>query len=367
MLSVLRGSVAVSVLALGFGFATPAFAQSAAEVSVRMGQLEEEMRQLTGQVEELSNQVRQLKSQLAAANGGAPAGQPVPAQPVLKLKKLSTAPQAQPLQTAAPAKLAAAVTNTSTSGDIQMTDTTASQDASAGQGIEQIQDQSAATVADGTESQGLARKAPGPKILGGLAGSNAASQSGDGGFQGQVLVAPGQQEPGDDAAVIAQQQQLASAAATAASTDNATQGGDSSAGSVQPVALGGDTPEALYERSNESLLRRQFGDAEAGFRTFLQKYPDHALAGSAQYWLGETYYAQNDFRQAAQAFLQGYRKYPDGRRAADSLLKLGISLSRLGQTQQACAAFASVDANYPKSVDARRRAQAESKRASCAS
>ena len=39
---------------------------------------------------------------------------------------------------------------------------------------------------------------------------------------------------------------------------------------------------------NTRLLRRQFGDAETGFSSFLQKYPDHSLAGSAQYWLGET-------------------------------------------------------------------------------
>src|SRR4051794_15973611 len=97
MLSVLRSSVAISVLALGFGLASPAFAQSAAETAVRMGQLEEEMRQLTGQVEELSNQVRQLKAQLAANSGAPP--QPAVGQAPLKLKKLSTTTQpAQPMQ-----------------------------------------------------------------------------------------------------------------------------------------------------------------------------------------------------------------------------------------------------------------------------
>ena len=76
-----------------------------------------------------------------------------------------------------------------------------------------------------------------------------------------------------------------------------------------------ESPEALYERSNESLLRRQFADAEAGFSSFIGKYPDHSLAGSAQYWLGETFYAQGDFRRAAQSFLQGYKNYPKSRRA----------------------------------------------------
>ena len=140
---------------------------------------------------------------------------------------------------------------------------------------------------------------------------------------------------------------------------------ESGSDTIETVALAPESPEVLYERSNESLLRRQFDEAEMGFRTFIEKYSDHSLAGSAQYWLGETYYAQNDFKQAAQSFLKGYRQYPKSRRAADSLLKLGISLGRLGQKQQACAAYGAVTSEYPKAVEARKRAQSEAKRAGC--
>jgi tol-pal system protein YbgF len=187
---------------------------------------------------------------------------------------------------------------------------------------------------DGSEEQVVISKAPGPKILGTL-GSGAA-QFGDGGFQGQVLV------PSEDKGGFA-----------------------SDPDAIETVALAPESPEALYERSNESLLRRQFGEAESGFRGFIQKYPGHSLAGSAQYWLGETYFAQSDFRQAAQTFLMGYQQYPKSRRAADSLLKLGISLARLGQKQQACAAYGAVSNEYPKAVEAKKRAQAEAKRAGC--
>ena len=201
-------------------------------------------------------------------------------------------------------------------------------------------------------------RSPAPTVLGAI--DNSAAQPGDGGFQGKVLVPPSQQEPGDDAFVQQQMQQQQQ-------QQPAISGGES----IETVALAPDaateSPESLYERSNESLLRRQFGEAEAGFSTFLQKYPDHSLSGSAQYWLGETFYAQGDYKRAAANFLQGYKKYPKSRRAPDSLLKLGISLNRLGQSEQACAAYAAVSAEYPKAVDARKRAQAEAKRAGCAS
>ena len=314
MLKYLRYLMTLALFASGL--ASPALAQSASELAVRVSQMEEQMRQLVGQVEELTFQVKQLKGVRGESDTGAI--ESIPNQPAAKTKQLAI------------------------------------QNAPAEQGIEQIDSSPLAKSSgeqtymideDGSEAQALARQAPGPKVLGSLSGS--ASDPDDGGFQGQVLVAPAQQETGTDAGMV--------------------QGGASGDGTdgIETVSLSPDSPESLYERSNESLLRRQFSDAEAGFRTFIEKFPEHSLAGSAQYWLGETYYAQSDFRQAAQAFLQGYKQYPKSRRAADSLLKLGISLNRLGQKQQACASYDAVSSEYPKAVEARKRAQAEAKRAAC--
>jgi tol-pal system protein YbgF len=346
MLKQLRSSAAGVVL-LGIGLGLPAHAQSAGDNAVRLDQVEQQLRQLVGQVEELTFEVKQLKSELAARDVGVngPAVTAPTNSPLDKPREVAS----QPLP--------------ASGGDIeQIGDQPISPLTDSPSSDLQSLDSPIASMNDGTVDL---NKAPGPQALGSLPGTNAAARPGDGGFQGKVLVAPAQQEPGDDAGVMqANGAAIAQTNGTAVGSGLGT--GDGSE-SVQTVALSPESPEALYERSNESLLRRQFGDAEAGFRTFLQKYPDHDLAGSAQYWLGETYYAQSDFRQAAQAFLQGYRQYPQSRRAADSLLKLGISLGRLGQQQQACAAFAAVNTEYPKAVEARKRAQSESRRAGCPS
>lgn len=326
MLRGVKFSVAVSALIVA-SLLSPAMAQSASEMAVRMQMLEEQVRQLTGQVQELSFEVKQLRAQ--AAPGAVPQ-QSGAVQPMTP-PAASVAGQPEPSQQK---RLAAASAGTPIPDN---------------NGIEVIEQQPlGGTVAGAAQTQPVLPDAPDLRVLGAM--DNAAAQPGDGGFQGKVLVPPSQQEPGNEV-VIQQPQQ-----------DDST---------IENVALApeasGESPESLYERSNESLLRRQFGDAEAGFSNFLQKYPDHSLAGSAQYWLGETFYAQGDFKRAASNFLQGYKKYPKSRRAPDSLLKLGISLNRLGQGEQACAAYAAVSAEYPKAVDARRRAQAESKRAGCAS
>ena len=337
MLKYVKSSVAAAAL-IGVGIVSPAMAQSASEVAVRMQQLEEQVRQLTGQVEQLTFEVKQLQSH------GAGAAVPQQSGAMEQITPPSSTAAAQP-EPSQQQRLAAASAGNPIpdSNDVE---TIAQQPINA---LPLPAPEPSAQEGDVAGAQA------GVKVLGSM--DSASAQPDDGGFQGQVLVPPSQQEAGDQPAV----QQGSGTAAAPAGAGDAVE-----TVSLDPAAQG-ETPEALYERSNESLLRRQFGDAEAGFSNFLQKYPDHSLAGSAQYWLGETYYAQGDYKRAAANFLQGYKKYPKSRRAPDSLLKLGISLNRLGQAEQACAAYSAVSAEYPKAVDARKRAQAEAKRAGCAS
>jgi tol-pal system protein YbgF len=140
---------------------------------------------------------------------------------------------------------------------------------------------------------------------------------------------------------------------------------------VETAALDGNqvtgagSAEQVYQTAYESMLGRQFGQAEAGFRTFVGKYPTHPLAGNALYWLGETYFVQGDYKQAAQNFLQGYRTYPESKKAPDSLLKLGMSLAKLGQKPQACGAYAEVTRKYATVALVRNQALQEMKRAGC--
>jgi tol-pal system protein YbgF len=168
---------------------------------------------------------------------------------------------------------------------------------------------------------------------------NKAAKEGDGGFAGQIVVG--------EAAV------------------GETNGAAVPDAGVEQVNLQPETPDDLFMRSEKSLLQLQYGEAETGFREFLAKYPDHNLAGSAQFKLGETFYAQQNYSEAAQNYLTGYKQFPKSRRAADSLLKLGLSLNKLGQKDQGCAALGSVGSEFPKAVEANKRAQSEFKRAGC--
>jgi tol-pal system protein YbgF len=174
---------------------------------------------------------------------------------------------------------------------------------------------------------------------------------------------PGAQPADGEAAIGEEQTALATSPQLPAGVVDGTAQNDT----IEQVSLTPQTesPEALYERYYEALLRKRYDEAETGFNDFLQKYPDNSLAGTVQYRLGEVFYARSDFRAAASNFLKGYTQYPKSRRAPDSLVMLGLSLRKLGEKEKACDALGSVATEFPRAVEAKKKAQAEYKRAGC--
>ncbi len=129
----------------------------------------------------------------------------------------------------------------------------------------------------------------------------------------------------------------------------------------------GGNPKQLYETAYGYLLQQDYGAAEASFDDFLKRYPNDALAGNAQFWLGESFFVRGQYKAAASAFLKGYQSYGRSAKAPDSLLKLAMSLGRLGQKDQACSSFAELNTRYPTaSADVKTRAAAERQRSGCA-
>jgi len=113
------------------------------------------------------------------------------------------------------------------------------------------------------------------------------------------------------------------------------------------IVLPGNTPQEQYDYSTGLLQRGAYAEAELALKAFVAQHPKDPLAGNAQYWLGETYYARSDFQNAAVTFAQGYQKYPKSSKAPDNLLKLGMSLGQIGQKDNACTAFKQLAKQFP--------------------
>ncbi len=131
------------------------------------------------------------------------------------------------------------------------------------------------------------------------------------------------------------------------------------------VQTGGGVQDQ-YNTALGYLRQQDYKNAEGALKNFLAQHPDDQLAGPATYWLGETYYVENDFTDAAQTFVNSLQKFPQSPKAPDSMLKLGMSLAKLNQKPQACATFKELPKKYPNaSSTIMQRAKVESSRAGC--
>jgi tol-pal system protein YbgF len=90
------------------------------------------------------------------------------------------------------------------------------------------------------------------------------------------------------------------------------------------------------------------------------------MASDAQYWLGESLFQRQRYRDAAEAFLNVSTKYDTSAKAPDALLRLGQSLAALEEKEAACAALGEVQRKYPRaSLSVRQGVEREQKRVHC--
>ncbi len=94
---------------------------------------------------------------------------------------------------------------------------------------------------------------------------------------------------------------------------------------MAPVAtapVAGEQP--AYQAAFDLLRNKQYPEAEAAFKTFLEQYPNGALAGNAHFWLGEFYAVVNGDNESARPHYESLvYQYPGSTKMPDALFKLG--------------------------------------------
>ncbi|MBO0735119.1 MAG: tol-pal system protein YbgF [Alphaproteobacteria bacterium] len=280
----------------------------AVDVELRMGRLEAQMRELTGRVEDAMNAVEQLRRRVEQVNSDVD----------LRLGQGQGPPQGPPRTATGSSQAAAGMTDTGPTGPMAM-------------------------------------RGPPP-------GANPPIAS----PPGSTLMPPGTPVPPPQDTPATGSTLTPPGPRQLTPPQSANVG---AAGGLRPPS-GGELPSGSvskeYNFAFGLLKQADYPAAEEAFRDFIARHPDDPLAGTAQYWLGETYYARRRYAEAASAFADGYKRYPKGAKAADDLLKLGMSLARANQKQNACVALVQLDHDFPKPGSAiKGRSAAEKKRLGC--
>ncbi len=125
-------------------------------------------------------------------------------------------------------------------------------------------------------------------------------------------------------------------------------------GTLPATQLPGEEGQA-YSYARELLANGRNAEAEAAFAQFLVNFPSATTTNDARFLLAFTQLARNNYRDAAQNFIQYLRVLPQGPRAPEAQVRLGMAFAGLAkdgdndaaELRQACSAFASLPRQYP--------------------
>lgn len=96
-------------------------------------------------------------------------------------------------------------------------------------------------------------------------------------------------------------------------------------GKVQPGE------KEAYEAALKAFQDGNLKKADTGFQAFVKKYPNSPYWPLAQFWLGNSEYAQKDYKSAIATLQAMVKRYPLHGRVPDALLTLANSQIEAGQ------------------------------------
>jgi tol-pal system protein YbgF len=131
-------------------------------------------------------------------------------------------------------------------------------------------------------------------------------------------------------------------------------------------ATGTLQPQDIYQAAYLDFSKGSYALAIAGFREFIRRFPDHPLAGNAQYWIGEAHFAQarslldagqpergrEELEKAVQEFRRVVANYPRGEKTPAALYREAMALLELQQPQVAQARLQYLVDNFPQAAEA---------------
>jgi len=124
-------------------------------------------------------------------------------------------------------------------------------------------------------------------------------------------------------------------------------------------------PQDIYQAAYIDFSKGSYALAMAGFREFLRRFPEHTLAGNAQYWIGESYFslarnsansgqaekATQELEQSVQELRKVVANYPRSEKAPTALYKEALALIELKQPGLAQQRLEYLVANFPQAEE----------------
>jgi tol-pal system protein YbgF len=124
---------------------------------------------------------------------------------------------------------------------------------------------------------------------------------------------------------------------------------------LEPKRVTIDGKEATVDNNEQRSYDAAFGlfkdadykNASAALSAFLINYPQSAYAGAAQYWLGNSYYAQRDCKSTVTTLQGMVKAFPDHSKSPDAMLNISACQLELKDKPASKKTLEAVIAQYP--------------------
>ena len=107
-----------------------------------------------------------------------------------------------------------------------------------------------------------------------------------------------------------------------------------------------------YRKALMLFAQGKHADARAAFQQVFDADPSGQLADNALFWIGETYFAAGDFKNAMRYYARVTNEYADQNKAPDAMFKTGMVFEKIGDLGMARRTFEECIRKYPYSTSA---------------
>ena len=114
-----------------------------------------------------------------------------------------------------------------------------------------------------------------------------------------------------------------------------------------------DEPIQTFRKAFILYQAQKYSEAVLTFSKFLEKFPDHPLAGSSQFYVGECYIKQKEFKLAIQEYQHVLTSYDRSPHVSDTLKQMIIAEEKLKLAQEAAKHRQLLTSLFPQSPAAK--------------
>ena len=115
----------------------------------------------------------------------------------------------------------------------------------------------------------------------------------------------------------------------------------------QPKKQPPESIEDIYREAKFNFEEGDFSKAKEGFQSILRTEENSPLAANAQFWIGECFFREGNYKQAVLEYEKVLSQYPQSAKTPAALLKQGMAWEKLDDPETARYLYNKIISDYP--------------------